>query len=91
MARAELRKVGDLYEVIVATSEHDRRYMGNACTTPEAAKTHALNTARNLNADAQARLLKAQSDAISARETVESIQALEISDVQLVPKGWDRV
>lgn len=92
MISAQLRTInGELYEVVVARSEHDRKYMGNACKTPELAKDHALNVASNLLADAQARLLKAQNDAIAAREIVEAITALKVEDVVIVAKGWNSV
>lgn len=91
MIKSELRKVEELYEVVVSSSEHDRKYMGNAATTPQVAKDHALNVASNLLADAQARLLKAQSDAIAARQVVESIKKLDVSSVVSVPRGWSSV
>ena len=87
--QARLRNEGGLYEVVVSYGPDRSTFMGNAGTTPELAKQHALNVARNLQADAQARLVRAQAEAIKAREVLESVEALVITPA--APKGWTSV
>lgn len=76
---AELKKGERNEHYIVIITDGDSRYMGSTGATPALAKEHALNTAKNLQADAQARLLKAQSDAIAAREVVEAVEKLVVA------------